>query len=263
LEARVGKKRAKQECDHEPVEVSRGGNGSTFWACPCGGHQWVSGADTGGKLVELTGKERRTFKREPEPEQPKKPAIPQHSSATNECFTPPEVAGAARRLMGGIDLDPASCAEANRTVQASWYFTEKVDGLTQMWDHGSLPSHVFLNPPGGVVRLGKTPFSSAAIWWAKLVQEWESGRVEQAVFVGFTLEILRLSQVGQKVPVQRFHRCYPRERLHFSGKDQPTHANVIVFLPPVTGAWMSTFRAFEEEFGFLGLCEPGWGLDRS
>lgn len=291
----MGKKRAKNQavdpaCDHEP-RVFAEHEGSKIWACSCGEKQYVSGIATGGKLLELTGKDR--IKAQAIDELHGKPAIDipvktppknvvQHSSATNEHYSPPLIVEPARRLMGGIDLDPASCEQANKVVQAHAIFTEEQDGLRFYWARekyliaeknvDSAGLRVFLNPPGGIVRIGKTPFSSSAIWWAKLVQEWEAGRVEQAVFVGFTLEILRNTQVGQKVPVQWFHRCYPRERIDFLDEQgqpqgQPSHANLIVFLPPirrgadglVPGGWVAAFRKFEEEFGSLGFCEPGWG----
>jgi hypothetical protein len=142
--------------------------------------------------------------------------------------------------MGGIDLDPASCDEANERVRADYFFDESIDGLAHEW-----AGRVFLNPPGGTIKGA----SSMGVWWDKLVTEWRSGRVECAVFVAFTLELLR---IGQKyaLPVQAFPRCYPRSRLKFGG-DQPTHANVIVYLGD------AKFLDFERCFSPLGLCEPG------
>ncbi|KKL77956.1 hypothetical protein LCGC14_2029740, partial [marine sediment metagenome] len=45
-------------------------------------------------------------------------------------------------VLGSIDLDPASCEFAQKTVQAEKYFSEEDDGLGLPW-YG----RVFLNPP--------------------------------------------------------------------------------------------------------------------
>lgn len=61
---------------------------------------------------------------------------------TNEWYTPATVMDAVRRVLGEIDLDPASCEFAQRTVRAARYFDKDDDGLSQEW-----PGRVFLNPP--------------------------------------------------------------------------------------------------------------------
>ena len=70
--------------------------------------------------------------------------VAKHSSASVEHYTPAGIVDLARSLMGGIDLDPASCAKANEIIKAARYFTEEMDGLAQDW-RGS----IWLNPPGG------------------------------------------------------------------------------------------------------------------
>ena len=65
-----------------------------------------------------------------------------HNSGNNEWYTPAEYIEAARRTMGSIDLDPASCEVANRVVKAENIYTIDDDGLTQQW-YGN----IWLNPP--------------------------------------------------------------------------------------------------------------------
>ena len=200
---------------------------------------------------------------------------PRLSSLSNEHYTPPSIVEAAREVMGGIDLDPASCRKANRHIKAERYFTQKDNGYLQDW-HG----RVFLNPPGGwcdnqgqtiVSKKGEPPCtetgacglkpghlhvgrqSSQVAWWFKLAQEHHCGRVLEAIFVCFSIELLQTSQCyeprinasvfqREKFPLPMdFPFFLPATRLAYLHEDehgklvvgkQPTHSSMIVYLPP-------------------------------
>ena len=65
-----------------------------------------------------------------------------HYTGNFEWTTPPHIIEAARRVMGGIDLDPASSDAAQAVVQARKYYTAHEDGLKRAW-----AGRVWLNPP--------------------------------------------------------------------------------------------------------------------
>jgi phage N-6-adenine-methyltransferase len=88
------------------------------------------------------------------------------SSGENEWYTPCEYIEAARSAMGSIDLDPASCDVAQKTVKAAEFFTIADDGLSREWF-----GNVWLNPPYSKDLIGK--------FAGKVVEE--SERFEQAI----------------------------------------------------------------------------------
>jgi hypothetical protein len=63
-------------------------------------------------------------------------------STRNDYQTPEWLLDIAREILGGIDLDPASSAEANERVRATLYFDARSNGLVQDW-----VGRVWLNPP--------------------------------------------------------------------------------------------------------------------
>jgi ParB family chromosome partitioning protein len=96
------------------------------------------------------------------------------SSETTEWYTPPVYTDAARALMGGIDLDPASCEAANRWIRAERFYTAADDGLSQPWG-----GRVWVNPPYG--KTGSR--SNQDVWAEKLKLEYDAGYVTQAVLL--------------------------------------------------------------------------------
>jgi ParB family chromosome partitioning protein len=92
--------------------------------------------------------------------------------ATNddEWYTPPQYIEAARRVLGEIDLDPASCETAQKNVRAKQWFSKQDDGLRQKWR-----GKVWINPPYSKPLLG--PFVT------KLCEELSAGDVSAAIML--------------------------------------------------------------------------------
>jgi hypothetical protein len=89
------------------------------------------------------------------------------SDAPVEWYTPPIYIEMARRVLGGIDLDPASNEVAQAWIQAAKYFTVVEDGLKQSWQ-----GRVWCNPPYG---------RDVKRWLAKAITSYQSGDVDAAI----------------------------------------------------------------------------------
>jgi hypothetical protein len=111
---------------------------------------------------------------------------PRDKSKSNEWYTPARYIEAAREVMRGIDLDPASCKQANRIVKAARYYTKEDNGLMHPWHTiDGRPAKLWVNPPYGRIhpeRTGSTRSYQLA-FGAKLLQEYHSGHVEQAILL--------------------------------------------------------------------------------
>lgn len=192
-----------------------------------------------------------------------------HSSESAEHYSPSLIVEAGRAALGGFDLDPASCETANRTVKARDFFTSHSNGFTREW-YG----RTWLNPPGGRCDAGgnvvapdpepvkakrKKGFfyltdgavdltrpcvgpaqAAAKAWWFKLAGEFVAGRVKEAIFVGFSVEIIQTTQVDVPPGLPRAGDgtlCFPARRIAYVRPDgivgaSPPHASVIVYLGP-------------------------------
>lgn len=191
-----------------------------------------------------------------------------HASKTNEHPSPPDVVEASRRVLGRIDLDPASSERWNRRVRAAHYYAQPSEGnlrsgvlggIGERWGTRDEPSRVFLNPPGGALRCERdTPpgeryyrrqvrqlwgtQSHAVAWWRKLVHECVQGRVHSAIFLGFSVEILQTAQAPDWLGPLSFPFCIPAQRQRFKG-NAPTHANVVIYIGPHASRFRREFEA--------------------
>lgn len=123
--------------------------------------------------------------------------------------TPREIVELIRRLLGGIDLDPASNAVAQRTVRAKRFYTAADDGLAHRWK-----GRVFCNPPYS------QPVCSRFV--AAFIAAFESGDMPKGVILlNSSTDTAWWHDLARRFPV-----CVTRGRLSFEGPDgQPAEGN--------------------------------------
>jgi phage N-6-adenine-methyltransferase len=156
----------------------------------------------------------------------------------DEWYTPADYIEAARCVMGGIDLDPASCDAAQETIQAGTYYTKQDDGLAMPWS-----GRVWLNPPYS------TPLIRHFV--SKLIEEYYSGNVTEAVILtnnssdtGWFHDLL-----------SRYPACFTRGRVQFW---RPNHddfgarqGQTLFYLGSNVTAFRDTFSQFGQVVGRL------------
>jgi phage N-6-adenine-methyltransferase len=118
----------------------------------------------------------------------------------DEWYTPADYIEAARKVMGSIDLDPASCDLAQTVVQADVYLTKAENGLHMQW----IRDNVWLNPP----------YSNPALWVEKAIAWHRSGR-QAVILVNNATETEWFQSLLKFYPV-----CFPERRIAFWRHDQ-------------------------------------------
>lgn len=168
------------------------------------------------------------------------------SSLKVEYGTPEDIIEKVCRVLGGIDLDPASSPQWNEMVQADNFFQAPVlverykcdDGLPMMdWDHLAGGMHqpwygrVFMNHPFGQAIKMCEPFCKRKLcqkrgyhiardqpgnreWINKLVNEYRFGRVDEAINICFASTSEKWFE-----PLLYFPMCFPFGRIAYIRPD--------------------------------------------
>ena len=156
-----------------------------------------------------------------------------HNSGENEWYTPAKYIDAARAVMGGIDLDPASSLIANQTVQAAMYYTAEDNGLSRPWS-----GRVWLNPPYAQPLIG--------LFCGALRDALESGTVAEAIsLTNNATETAWFADLLANAAAV----CFVRGRIKFvdmSGRESgaPLQGQVVVYSGPNVSAFGALFSVF-------------------
>lgn len=150
----------------------------------------------------------------------------------NEWFTPVKYIEAARRVLGVIDLDPASNPLAQEWIKAANYFTRDDDGLSREW-HG----RIWLNPP--YARAEIMPFIE------KLVTEIRSQRVTAAILLTHNYTDTEWFHLALSAAAEV---CFTRGRVRFvddiGNESAPTQGQAFIYYGQDSELFTSEFSEF-------------------
>lgn len=151
----------------------------------------------------------------------------------NEWYTPERYIVAARNVLGGIDLDPASSEIANETVKAARIYTIEDSGLDKQW-----LGKIWLNPPYSQPEI--TQFAE------KVADEWDKGNIESAIVLTHNYTDTKWFGV---LATSCSALCFTVGRIAFESpigeKASPTQGQTFFY-------YGTKYHSFVETFGHIG-----------
>ena len=162
----------------------------------------------------------------------KKPFVINNSGNT-EWYTPKQYIASARKVMGAIDLDPASSKEAQKIVKETKYYDINVNGLTKEWK-----GNIWLNPP----------YSNVKLFVDKLL---DSTFDQAIVLVNNATETEWFARLAERASAMVFHTGrirFATPETEGEGTTPCMQGQVFVYFGPTT-------EKFLEEFS-----QHGWGV---
>jgi phage N-6-adenine-methyltransferase len=158
-----------------------------------------------------------------------------NNSGENEWYTPAIYVDAARDVLGGFDLDPASSEVANRTVRAERIFTAQDNGLAQEWPVGA----IWCNPPYSQPLMGQ--------FATRLAQAARDGS-QVIVLVNNATETAWFQTIAAECSAI----CFPKTRIRFLDPDglpsgSPLQGQAIIY----SGSDVASFTEVFCQFGLV------------
>lgn len=149
-----------------------------------------------------------------------------------EYYTPHKIVDAARRTLGGFDLDPFSSETANQIVHATKFYSLPDDGFQLPWF-----GRVWMNPPFG-------KFTAIAV--RRLVLDYFCGEIKSACCITHANTSEKWFQT-----LAQFPQCFLSPRTNYidglTGKttNSATKGSVVTFLG-------QDVKTFKREFRGMG-----------
>jgi len=157
-----------------------------------------------------------------------------HNSGENEWYTPKKYIESARKVLGTIDLDPASSEKANEIVKAGGYHSMESDGLSKDW-YGK----VWMNPPYSSNLIG--------LFIEKFVQHFNNLDIyEGIVLVNNATETAWFQFMANRASCI----CFPKTRIKYWSPNKETST-------PLQGQaflYFGNHLKFKTEFIKYGFC---------
>ncbi len=153
-----------------------------------------------------------------------------NNSGENEWYTPECYIESAKKVMGNIDLDPASSEIANQTVKANLFYSQEEDGLSKEWF-----GNVWMNPP-----------YSQPLIFQFIIKLVESNKINQAiVLVNNGTE----TQWGQLLLSNSNAVCFHQSRIRFIDKygnlgQAPLQGQIICYIGSEVNNFINEFNKY-------------------
>lgn len=151
-----------------------------------------------------------------------------YNAGNSEWYTPADYIELALKVMGSIDLDPASSEIANEIVKAEKFYTAEDDGLSQEWS-----GNIWLNPPYSSELINK--------FVDKFINSLE--KINQAIIL-----------VNNATETEWFNKlvrhskavCFPVGRVRFYGADgrigAPLQGQALIYFGEQAKKFIEVFR---------------------
>jgi len=159
----------------------------------------------------------------------KKHVLATKHTGDEESYTPEIYINSVLRVMGEINLDPASNDQAQKTVKADKYYTLDDDGLTQQWE-----GKTWMNPPYTARVINK--------FIDKIVSHYMAGDIPEAIIL-----------TNNNTDTSWFHDgaeyagaiCFTKGRINFLKRDgsrsSPTNGQSFLYFGENTDKFKNEF----------------------